>query len=49
MTVIELIRILDDMPHNSRVRIGLSNIEEIQDPNPQIEWNDDNGKYEVVL
>lgn len=51
MTVIELIKILDDMPHNSQVMftapLDTANAETI--PNPQMEWDDENGKYVVLL
>lgn len=47
MTVIELIKILNDMPHNSKVYKVAYGI--VLDPRPEMVWDDENSKYEVVL
>lgn len=45
MTVIELIRILDDMPHNAKVYIEEGN----RTPCPEMEFDDVTGKYDVII
>ena len=49
MTVIELINMLNDMPHNSQVYIDLNGDKGTRTPRPEMEWNDFAGNYLVVL
>ena len=49
MTVIELIRILDDMPHNSKVYIMVDGRARVLETTPEMVWDDENGKYVVLL
>lgn len=52
MKVIELIHILNDMPHNAQVHIIEHESDGKQNPvtpHPEMVWNDNLGKWDVLL
>lgn len=48
MTVIELINLLQDMPHNANIRVEVSDCMS-RDPRPEQVWNDYAENYFVVV
>lgn len=48
MKVIDLIRVLNDMPHNSEIRVEVSDCE-VRNPRPEQVWNDFEENYFVVI
>lgn len=49
MKVIELIRILNDMPHNAEIKVMENNDKDFRNPQPESVWNDIAENYVIVI